>query len=336
MNFINPKSKRHNIFRNVYDSDLYANAWKYKDSGLAFPLLVDIELTNHCNLKCFFCGQVAMARKKGFITKEVFKKAVDECALHKTPIRLIRWGEPFLHAKAIEFSSYAKSRGLSVHITTNGLLLKKRQSLALLEMQLDSIKFSFQGATKERYQEIRNTSSYDVLKRNILELVSLRKDKEKPYIHISSTMTNETKAQIDGFLKYWGEIVDSVSIGRTNLSLFHSDRILDARQRGLFEKLKEKETLKKEYRPCGEVYRQLSVDWDGKVSACCSDFDNELTVGHLRDSTLEKIWKQSAPLKSIRVLLSRGMFRSLTKCSSCFQYYEDINNPGGTIKKKSI
>ena len=65
---------------------------------------------------------------------------------------------------------------------------------------------------------MRDNHQYDELKANILKMIELRGDMEKPFIHVSSTMTNETNEQIDDFVKCWGHIVDSVGIGKTNLT----------------------------------------------------------------------------------------------------------------------
>jgi len=290
-----------NPFEKIYRSKEYLST-----NPVDFPYIVDVELTNHCNLNCHFCGQQIMTRPKGFMSDRIFKKIVNECSRHKTPIRLIRWGEPFLHPQIIDFCRYAKSKGILLHITTNGLLITEQQMKDLIEMGLDSIIFSFQGATKEGYETMRDNNQYDKLKENILKFIGLRKD--KPFIHISSTMTNETEDEINAFRDYWGKIVDSVGIGKTNLSRVPNQ-------------LRAQETIEHIYRPCKEVYQKLSVDWDGKVAGCCSDWDNYFTVGDINKDTIKNVWNNSERLKAFRVLLDNNAHKSLTLCSVCFKPY---------------
>ncbi|MFC1952769.1 radical SAM protein [Chloroflexota bacterium] len=209
----NPDSKRDNPFREVYDNVEFKTVLNHKDALPEFPYLVDIELTNQCNLKCVFCGQQAMTREKGFISDEVFKKATDECALYKVPIRLIRFGEPFLHKKIIEYCKYIKSKSLPLHITSNGLVMTDSDINALIDAEVDSFLFSFQGATREQYEILRQNNQYDKLTSNILTMVRLRGNNPKPFIHISSTMTDESQEEIDDFVNYWSRIVDSVGFG---------------------------------------------------------------------------------------------------------------------------
>ena len=324
MLFENINSTRKNPFRKIYDSEKYKTVLCRIKRPREFPYLVDVELTNHCNFNCLFCGQQAMERPKGFMGGKVFKKIVDECAKFSTPIRLIRWGEPFLHPKIIDFCRYAKSKKILLHLTTNGLAIKESDMRALVDMGLDSLIFSFQGATKKGYELMRNNKLYDSLATNISKFVELRGKQEKPFIHISSTMLNEPQEEIDRFVKYWGGIVDSVGVGKTNLSRLSQKQIKSLEVIKKLDYLKNQETVKKIYRPCTEVYQKLSVDWDGKVACCCNDFDNFLTVGDINQSSLYEIWHNSRDLKIFRELLDKERFKSLTLCSTCYHTYEEF------------
>jgi len=324
MRFENPNSKRINPFRKVYDAEKFKTVLQHKEDLPKFPYLVDIELTNNCNLRCIFCGQQAMKREKGFISEKTFKKVVDECAEYGTPIRLIRWGEPFLHPKIVDFIKYVKSKGLILHITNNGLAIKEDHIRSVIELGLDSIIFSFQGAMKEQYEIMRCNNKYDELKANILTMVRLRGDREKPFIHISSTMTNEGKEDVAKFINYWGNIVDSVGVGKTNLSKLSAAQIKSFESINKIEDLKKQETIKKVYKPCTEVYQKLSVDWDGKVACCCNDYDNFLEVGSMDQSSLFDIWNNSKDLTLIREMLSKNRHKSLTLCSVCYHTYEEF------------
>jgi len=310
-----------NPFNEIYHSKEYTEVLKHPLVG--FPYIVDIELTNYCNLDCLFCGQQTMARPRGFMSQKIFKKIVDECSKHKTSIRIIRWGEPFLHPQIIDFCRYAKFKGILLHITTNGLLITEQQMKELIEIGLDSLIFSFQGATKERYEIMRNNNQYDKLKENILKFVELRGEYQKPFIHISSTMTDETEKEINAFKNHWENIVDSVGIGKTNLSRLSIGQIKSLENMKKLELLQKQETIEKIYRPCTEVYQKLSIDWDGKVAGCCLDWDNYFMVGDLEKDTIKNIWNNSEKLKIFREMLNKGLHKSLTLCSVCFKPYGD-------------
>ena len=321
MIFNNPDSSRENPIRAIDDSERFKSVLKHTDEPCEFPFLVDIELTNHCNLKCSFCGQQAMTREKGFISEGTFQKIIDECELHNTPVRFIRWGEPFLHEKIIDFCKYTKSKDLPLHITNNGLAIKESDMNALIDMGVDSLVFSFQGTTKEQYEIMRNNKQYDKLKSNILKLIKIRGGKSKPFIHISTTITKESEMEIENFVNFWGHIVDFVSIGKTNLSRMPDQKIKSAEAVEKIKILRKQETIKKDYTPCNEVYQKLSVNWDGKVTCCCGDYDDFLIVGNISDDTLYNIWNNSKELKAFRELLDNMMHKSLTLCNTCYHAY---------------
>lgn len=324
MFFKNPNSHRENPFYSLYSSEKFRNVLKYRNDLPEFPPLVDVELTNFCNLNCLFCNQQVMTREKGFMRDDIFRKIVDECAEYGTPIRLIRFGEPFLHKKIIEYCRYAKDKGVKVHITNNGLIINEDHMRHIVELGVDSMIFSFQGATKDEYQKMRNNDKYDLLVSNIKRLVEIRGDSEKPFIQVSSTMTNESKEEVDAFVSYWSGIVDAVSVGKTNLSSFSMDQVKSFEKIGKIEYLRTQETIEKKYVPCVEVYQKLSVDYDGKVTGCCGDHDRLLQVGDVNKESLHEIWNSSKLLKSYRTLLDNMRHSSLSLCRTCYHTYEDF------------
>jgi len=307
-----------NPFNKIYQSEDFKSVLTHK--LVSFPYIVDIELTNYCNFNCLFCGQQTMKRHKGFISRETFKKIVDECAEHNTPVRLIRWGEPLLHPEIIDFCQYIKDKGLPLHITTNGSLLTEDKMKAFIDMELDSIIFSFQGVNKEGYEQMRG-EHYDQLVENIHKFMEMKGDK-KPYVHITSTMTTESPMEIRRFKDKWE--VDEVTVGKTNLERLNPSQIRKLDNIGKIEELIKGQSIEKKHRPCTEVFQKLSVDWDGKVSACCADWDNFMTVGDINKTTLEDIWHNSEDEKIYRKLLKKMKHNSLTMCSCCYHTYQDF------------
>lgn len=325
MIFKNKSSIRVNPFDNLYRSEQFQNILKLKDKLPPFPFLVDLELTNCCNLKCLFCAQQAMERQKGFMTEEVFKKVIDECEQHNTPVRFVRWGEPFLHKNVSSYINYVKKKNLPLHITTNGLVLTDGQIDAVIDNQVDSIIFSFQGVTKDEYQMMRNNNQYELLKSNILKMAEKRGDKLKPYIHISTTITDDKEEDVKSFIDYWGNVVDSIGIGKTNLSFVPLEDIKDSEVATKIKKMQSRETLKKIQRPCNEIYQRLSISFDGTVTCCCSDYDDFLQVGDLNKQSLYSIWNDSNELKFFRSMIDKSKHKSLTLCKNCFDTYEEFH-----------
>jgi radical SAM protein with 4Fe4S-binding SPASM domain len=70
---------------------------------------------------------------------------------------------------------------------------------------------------------------------------------------------------------------------------------------------------------CPEVFDKLSVDWDGKVSACCGDYDNFMVVGDVGNGAvdLKTIWNHSKALKKYRKKLAEHDYKGMTLCQRC-------------------
>lgn len=95
----------------------------------------------------------------------------------------------------------------------------------------------------------------------------------------------------------------------------------------LLEELKSKESVCKIHlNCCPEVYDKLSINWNGDVTACCSDYDNFMIVGNINSETIEDIWN-STKLNKIREMLSNREYDKLHLCKTCYDYMS-IQTPG--------
>ncbi|WP_172822775.1 radical SAM/SPASM domain-containing protein [Paramagnetospirillum marisnigri] len=286
-------------------------------------------MTNTCNFRCLMCptGTFSMKRPKGFMAEEVFYKILDEVAPRKTPLRFIRWGEPLMHPKLVEFVTAAHGRGVLTHINTNGSKLDRPYTEALIQAGLDSIKFSFQGVDRKSFGEMRNTDFFDGLIDTIRLFVDVRGERKLPYIHVSTTITYETKEQVIAFKALLSPLVDLVSVGRTVLE--HVDLAtvrLRADELEMLKSLKEQESVVRKHPECPEVFDKMSIDWDGTVTACCSDSDKLMPLGSVKDSSLEAIWN-SDTLNHYRALLVAMRHDELPLCKTCYDYH-GLQTPG--------
>lgn len=265
-----------------------------------FPLLIDVELCNLCNLRCRMCptGRGLLMRKQGFMSRAVFEKIVRECAAHNCHIRFVRWGEPLLHPNLLQFVRIIKSYGLLCHINTNGMLMDDVFISQIIKIPLDSIKFSFQGTTKDEYEKTRLEGSFTELLGWVKELFYRRHKRQLPYITIGTTITSEQVDSVKTFKKAAEKISDNVQVGKTK------DIIL-------------RNTVGNNPQ-CPEVFDKLSIDFDGSVTACCSDYDRYMKVGDIKDKSLKEIWTDK-PITYYREMLANNRHNELELCKSCIR-----------------
>ena len=296
--------QRINPWREVYDCPQSKDPWK---NGIPdFALYLDVEPTNYCNFDCAFCVSKQAKRPRGYMDIELFKDICKQGKDNGTKgIRFLRWGEPLLHPDIIEMVKIAKSYNLLTHITTNGSYLTDVKCKGLTKSGLDSIIVSMQGLNKEEYIKFRG-NHYDKTVEGIHNLLKNRID--TPYITISTTTTDETEEERNEYKEYWKGIVDDVSIGYTWFKRLQDKVPIKT----YLERCKKLPHLFK----CQEVMVKLSIDWDGTVSPCCLDYDQQLSVGNMKDDTLLYLWR-SPQVEAIRTLLSQKRQDLFDLCKTC-------------------
>lgn len=302
------------------------NEQKYeliKNGELSVPRYIDVELTNQCNFRCCFCpsGTKSMQRTRGYMNEEVVNALLDNIEKYQIPgVRFIRWGEPTLHPSYIEIMKRVKAAGAAIHINTNGSQLNSEQISQLIAIPLDSIKFSFQGADEGTYNEMREGGDYKRLLGIIEEMARTRGNHPFPYIQISTTLTGETAEQIEDFKRDIEGYCDSYNVGYTKLTHLNVDsmNISDEEKKKICQ-LQEHEKIHHTYRTvCAEAFDKLSINWNGDVTLCCSDYDNFMIVGNILDMDLKQIFTSRAA-NQYRDLIVKRQYGKIKCCSTCYE-----------------
>lgn len=312
---INPRFKeilgtdRFEDCNETFDKEYYKYRKKWSENPKnfivdKFPLHLDIETTNICNLRCIMCFQSdekwRKRQKFGFMKWKLFKKIIDEGAKYNLPsIKLNYRGEPLLHPKIVDMVKYAKKKGiLEVQFNTNGTLLNEEKINELIDAGLDRIIFSFDGATKETYEKIRIGSNYESVVNNIKTLVKLRNAKglKRPCVRVQLVRQEENIKEVDDFIEMWKDIVNRI---------------------GIIEK-RSKDGVKKykEAFPCPQIWQRMIICWDGEVRMCCGDWNGEIILGDAKKHSLAKLWRSEEYLK-IRELHKKGEFYKIPVCAKC-------------------
>lgn len=256
---------------------------------------VNLELTNHCNLRCTICPvNTTMRRPKGFMDPALFRRVIDENPqIHF--VLAFQWGEPLLHPNFFELVRYAADRGVRTMITSNGTHLTPENRRKLIECGLERITFSVDGDA-DTHMAIR---SYDLatLRRDVLALVAERDAAGSTMkIDVSMVVDAATEHALPAFREAWSGVVDRVQ--------------------AIPRLIAEKRTL-----PCRELWRgTLVVLWDGRVTVCCVDSEGLLQVGDARTASLSDVWN-GRMMRDIRRAHAERRFPSL--CAMCGEYETD-------------
>lgn len=274
--------------------DAVRNEGAFRRTSETSPVLgsVNLELTNHCNLRCTICPvNTTMRRDKGFMDPALFRRVIDE----NPELRFVlafQWGEPLLHPDFFDLVRYAADRGVRTMITSNGTHLTPENRRKLLECGLARVTFSVDGDAATHFA-IRNYD-LDTLRRDVRALVAERDAAGAALrIDVSMVVDAATEHALASFLAEWRGVADRVqAIPR-----------LVAQRRS---------------EPCRELWRgTLVVLWDGRVSACCVDSEGMLEVGDANVEPLRSVWNGER-MRALRRSHRAREFPAL--CSMCGEF----------------
>jgi MoaA/NifB/PqqE/SkfB family radical SAM enzyme len=299
-NYYNPDSSRTNNLFIYYQNPAYKAA-KDIEHKPDFPFVSSLEFTNQCNLDCLFCARAVMTRPLGYMSSGLFEKIIQEYRKHKIFIKVNGYGENLLHPDALHFIQEIK-KGNGLYFTSNCTTINDKIANCFVNNNVDVLQVSFQGTDKKSYEMQRRKSSFDKVIKNLKHIVKIRGDSPYPFIHLSTTLLDESDEDIEKFIDFGFEIgVDSVGIGRTDYDRVIQEMIHDKKRKEQIDEMRAKQSLVK-VPDHTYLYKYIDVNWDGIVVSSFFDFDEFIPVGDLNKQTMHEIWNTSEVLTSIRIL----------------------------------
>ncbi|MFC1721657.1 radical SAM/SPASM domain-containing protein [Patescibacteria group bacterium] len=265
------------VYNHFYNRRMRQRMEAYKK----VPFRIMVENTNACNSKCTFCPHPTMKRPQGSMDRQLFAKVARECKdLGIDYFTIYGFGEPLLDKEFVDKVRFAKKLGLKrVTTNTNGELLTKEKSRQLVEAGLDEIYISFDAASAPTYRKVRPTLNFDKIEQNIKDLIAIRKKlgKTKPEVTLSFVESRANKHEVKKYIAKWKDIVDNISV-----SIIHNWTGKINSQMG------DKGKLRRD--PCRLLWTDMVISWDGTVPLCCNDYENQITLGNIKESSIQKIW----------------------------------------------
>jgi radical SAM protein with 4Fe4S-binding SPASM domain len=272
------------------------------------PPSVQIEPTNLCNLRCTTCPGSRTGFPRGHMDMGLFEKIVSEAAeIGVKRVHLYLRGEPTLHPKIFEMIAFIKSKGLAIHLTTNGTTLTPERSAQLLRSGVnsaDQLTVSFLGHSKESHEATMVGVDHDLVVGNILDLMRLRKELgvNGPVVETILNAPPENQHEEEDFLRFWRGKVDHARLGDISIEFqeYGTDGV----------------NVVTRTRPCNAIYERLLVAWNGQVPQCNGDFDCELPLGDLNTDSIAELW-HCEQLAAVRRIHEDREFEKLPACLHC-------------------
>jgi pyrroloquinoline quinone biosynthesis protein E len=336
---INPIHLRYKIFNIIkyfVTRKLTLNKVHYQ------PLRMDIEPTTGCNFRCTMCAVSSPNFTAKNMNFETFKKIIDQNK-QLLNIKLQGMGEPFVNKHLFEMISYANNYGIAVELISNGSLINKDYVKKISGSFLSRISISIDGATNETFEKIRVRSNFEIVKKNVLNLISsLKLNQSRPELRALSLIQTDNFHEISdiadlcyhmGFdnlyyqvqLTGWGKTDWEIINKKKNIELKKIKNTLNA----VIEKYKYKnfkigiieDNLLNFEKKCSYPYETPYISAKGKIVPCCMIADDKvINFGDINDEKFSTIWN-SNKVKDFRKNIKNNNLEDY--CKNCYKEYRN-------------
>ena len=246
---------------------------------MTYPVHLEIESTNRCNLSCIMCPHKDMKRPQGDMSMETLKKIVDESRGRTKTCYLHQIGEPLFNKNLDRMIAYTAAAGIRTSISTNGMLLDAEWTNRLLICGLDEIIFCVDGFTEQDYLKYRKGGDWKRVISNYFH-----------YVDEHYRVNSKTEIIIQGIKVDKNYKINSVknfekSLGCKKAQILLKDFSTFA---GNVKDLPG-DTPPRRF-TCSYPWNHLAVHWNGDLCLCCRDFEGFTKMGNINETSIEEIF----------------------------------------------
>ena len=246
------------------------------------------EVTNICNLNCGMCFKKGIDEVNYLhMSLDTFKKALND-SNPTTGVTFVGLGEPLLNPDFYMMLFESKKRNLIVNFATNGTMLDKDWCKRLVDLKIDKVSVSFDGATKETYEKIRVGSNFEKVIDNIKTFVKIRNDSNSkyPFIRLDVVLMKQNIHELPALVKLAKELgVNAIStlhpqclvkdlelehtmnMDKMEIFKYYGEAIDLAKELGVGLVLKKPDI---KYSICQTAWGNSYVDVFGNIYPCCA------------------------------------------------------------------
>ena len=294
-----------------------------------------IEITDTCNLNCSFCpcgkqsqaASLPSAKARTFMDSALFKRCIQQAALHAENVYFHILGEPTLHPGFVHYLKALETTPLKLNLTTNGTTIARvgkhlLQSLALRQVNFSTHAYGeLETAHAEKYlQDVLDFCQMALAARPELYInLRLWNTGDFPDVHRQKEWNQFLIAQIARTFDLDGNATPDLEHFCSRHKSFPVRGRLYLHRDSRFEwpgvgNINTAGT-------CHALETHVGILHDGRVVACCLDHEGKITLGHIHEQNLDEILKGPLALSLLEGFQKRELRHPLCqKCSFCRRF----------------
>jgi radical SAM protein with 4Fe4S-binding SPASM domain len=275
---------------------------------LGEPFQLVLETVNMCNLRCPLCATPFREKRipRGMLKFEEAKRIIDQFPALVSIIMPI-WGETFLNKDTFKVSDYAQKKGIKVEIRSNLNLFNQDMAQKLIE-SVDKLVISLDGASQETYEIYRIGGNFNTVIRNIKLITEMQRDKNnyKTKLIWKMIVHRFNEHEVEKAKAWAGDL----GIDFRMVQIYTPPSL--ANEWKPLKKLGSSECVHTDHVSlCNALWQTPTVNFNGDVFPCCSEFSREDAIGNVFDEPFRNIWNN----KRYKVL--RRLNKKKLNCESC-------------------
>ena len=259
---------------------------------LGRPFQLTLEPGNVCNLKCPLCATTHRESKipKGRLHVEEARRIMDAFP-YTVQLVLSNWGEPFMNPDLFDIIVEAKKRDMKVRMESNMTLFDDEKAKRLVDSGLDLLVVALDGASQETYEKYRVGGDFQTIIDNIGRIRAAQQaaGNFKTKLLWKMVINRHNEHELEKARAWAAELgmdFETVTIwapeGEEKEWL--PDSALDHHGRRNEGGQPEK---------CHNLWQTVSVNFNGDVFPCCSEFTPEDKVVNVLESPFGPVWNSA-------------------------------------------
>ncbi|MFC1958879.1 radical SAM protein [Chloroflexota bacterium] len=281
-----------------------------------WPIHMQIELTNYCNIKCRVCptGIGKLTRQPAAMEPAPFERVIDEVGPYLLTTSLWGWGEALLHPELADILRISQNRGVTTFLSTNGQNLDDDKVLqALISYPPTYLIVCLDGITDETNSKFRVGAKIEPALIGVQRLARMKRQKGLllPILHFRYIAMKHNEHEVPRLPLFAAENQFDMMTIRT-LSIIdapediHHHLIPNDKKLRAYSYKNNMRVGRTDF-ICEHTFIFPTVFADGTVVTCDQDYNAQQPYGTLADgSSFADIWwsKQADGIRrTIRVLM---------------------------------
>lgn len=282
------------------------------------PWIINLELTNACNLACVFCDHpvfLANGMKCRTMDPELLDTALSglgDDVFHE--LGLVGLGEPTLNKRLPEHLSVIErfaDRFDRVSLNSNLVSLKESITILLLNSAVNAYTFSLNASDRATYKEMMGRDCFDRAVENLRMFLSHRRAIRKD-VTVAVQLFDSPRNSMDELRRLLPDLDDVHVFIRevyTKPVIREETPLLIVRQ-----------PAEPHRYPCWDIYTRLYLDVDGNVYPCTIGNDSyrassDLCIGNVQRTSLMDLFNGDRMLRARRA--SENGDLPFAECEQC-------------------